>query len=74
MDLARFDIANDHVDIFDASLDEVLDGVIYERAIADWEHGLLDDFGDRKAPGAPSCDWDNSFCNHNEVIISRDVL
>jgi len=51
-----------------------LDGVIYERAIADWEHGLLDDFGDRKAPGAPSCDWDNSFCNHNEVIISRDVL
>jgi len=64
LDLAGFDIRYHHVDIFNTSFDKLLDGIVDERTITDWQHGFLDNFGDRESAGAPAGNWNDSFCNH----------
>ncbi len=67
--MARLDIADDEIDVFDAGLDELLNGIINEWTVADWQHGFLDNFGDWESPGAPSGDRNDSFCDHIDSFV-----
>ncbi len=38
LNLARFDIGDNHVNVFDAGFDKFLDRIINQRTVADGEH------------------------------------